>query len=432
MAGRVVQRRRGDGAAPPAWPGPSWVAVSLPSGLLPAAALPGALFTAALSLLAGLGCDRAERPPLIADPTLTPSEPVAIVEPDETPSPSTISPCGAATVTLDFVRPNLYFAIDASGSMTDSIPRGEATYTAGTAPANRYAALSRAIEALLSKVGHRVNYGATLFPSPDVDCDAGEEIHALAAGDDVSFAVSGELGPVLRSFMFAIDRRSPRGGTPVARALEGLVPRLGGAGADTYVFLVTDGGPNCNTRARCGVDECIPNIEHVNIGQGLVCDDSINCCDGSVFGPSNCLDTDGSLGAVQALAAAGVRTFVIGIPGSEAYAGLLDQLAVGGGSARPESPRYYRVADAEALVQTVSALGSTVALGCSIQLREPPPDPALVNLFFDGELIPSDPDEGWTFGDATRVEVHGAACALLENGDVLQADVIAGCPIVIQ
>jgi hypothetical protein len=384
-----------------------------------------------LPVLAGLACDRADRPPLIADPAPMPSEPQSLVDPDDTPDPSTISPCGAATVTLDFVRPNLYFAIDASGSMTDNIPRGEAT-SGGTAPPNRYAALSRAIEALLSRVGHRVNYGATLFPSPNVDCDAGEEIHALAAGDDVSFAVSGELGPVLRSFMFAINRRTPRGGTPVARALENLVPRLEGAGPDTYVFLVTDGGPNCNHEARCGVDACIPNIERANLGEGIVCDESINCCDGSLLGPSNCLDTDGSLGAVQALAAVGVRTFVIGIPGSEAYSSLLDQLAVAGGTARAESPRYYRVADADALVQTVSALGSTVALGCSIQLREPPPDPALVNLFFDGELIPSDPVDGWTFSDTTSIEVHGAACALLENGDVLQADVIAGCPIVIR
>jgi hypothetical protein len=410
MAGWVV--RRGlwfGGAAAPLWPGLS---------ILPA--------------LAGLACDGSDRPPLIADPAPTPGEPDSLVNPDETPNPSTISPCGEATVTLEFVRPNLYFAIDASGSMTDNIPPGEATSAGGVGPPNRYAALSRAIEALLSRVGHRVNYGATLFPSTDVDCDAGEEIHALAAGDDVSFAVSGELGPVLRSFMFAIDRRTPRGGTPVARALEGLVPRLAGAGPNTYVFLVTDGGPNCNNEARCGVDACIPNIERTRAGEGIVCDESINCCDGSLFGPSNCLDTTGSLGAVQALAAVGVRTFVIGIPGSEAYSSLLDQLAVAGGTARAESPRYFRVADADALLQTVSALGSTVALGCSIQLREPPPDPALVNLFFDGELIPSDPVDGWTFGDTTSVDVHGAACALLENGDVLQADVIAGCPIVIR
>lgn len=399
-----------------------------PTALVTAALAPTALVTAALL---SLGCQEPARPAPIADPKPTPIDPGSLVDPNDTPTPSSISPCGAATVSLEFVRPNLYFAIDASGSMTDSIPRGESTL-GSVAPAHRYAALARAIQALLARVGHRVNYGATLFPSTDVACDAGEEIHPLAPGDDVSFAVTGEIGPVLRSFLFAIDRRTPRGGTPVALALRGLLPALSEATAETYVFLVTDGGPNCNTDVLCDVEACIPNIERVRISDQLVCDDTLNCCDGSVFGPADCLDIGGSLSAVQALAAAGVRTFVIGIPGSEAYSALLDQLAVAGGTAQPTSPRYYRVADAEALAQTVGALGATVALNCSIELREPPPDPALVNLFFDGELIPSDPVEGWTFSDETTVQVQGAACALLQNGDVLQADVIAGCPIVIK
>ena len=378
------------------------------------------------------GCQEATRPDPIADPRPIPLEPGSLVDPVPSPVPNTNSPCGAATVALDFVRPNLYFAIDASGSMTDGIPRGEATDGVGTPPPNRYSALSRAIQALLLRVGHRVNYGATLFPTQNAACDAGDEIHELGPGDDVSFAVSGELGPVLRAFMFNVNRRAPTGGTPVALALGGVLPRLREAGADTYVFLLTDGGPNCNADTRCGADACIPSIERVRVSDGVLCDQDVNCCDGTVFGPDNCLDTSGSLAAVQALAAAGVRTFVIGIPGSEAYANLLDQLAVAGGVARAESPRYYHVADADELLRTVSALGSTVALGCTIELREPPPDPALVNLFFDGQLIPSDPLEGWTFSGESTVQVQGAACELLRAGEVLQADVIAGCPSIIQ
>jgi hypothetical protein len=386
---------------------------------------------AALACL--LGCQDTARPGRVADPvSQAPPPPDPVFDPGDLPTPSTVSPCGAATVTLDFVRPNLYFAIDASGSMKEGIPLGQAVSTVGIPPSNRYAALSRAIQPLLLRVGHRVNYGATLFPTSDESCDSGEEIHELGPGDDVSFAVSGELGPVLRAFMFNINRRTPRGGTPVALALGGVIPRLREAGAETYVFLVTDGGPNCNADTRCGADTCIPSIERVRVSDELVCGADVNCCDGSVFGPDNCLDTSGSLAAVQALAAAGVHTFVIGIPGSEAYATVLDQLAVAGGVARAESPRYYRVADADELLETVSALGSTVALSCTIALREPPPDPALVNLFFDGQLIPSDPLEGWTFSDETTVQVQGAACELLTAGEVLQADVIAGCPSILQ
>ena len=344
-----------------------------------------------------------------------------------------MSPCGATTAKLEFVRPNLYFAIDASGSMIEGIPPGEgANYEPGTAPYSRYAALAVAIQNLLARVGHRVNYGATLFPRGADTCDSGEEIRALDTGDDVSFALSGELGPALRSFMFSIRLRAPSGATPVAMALDALVSPLAAAGPNTYVFLVTDGGPNCNASLRCGADACIPNLERVRLTAELVCDDSLNCCDESLFGPENCLDSQGTVAAVRRLAAAGVKTIVIGMPGSEIYADVLDQLAVSGGAARPEAPHYYRVSDAEALQTTVSALGSTVAMSCTVQLSEPPPDPDLVNLYFDGELVPSDPVDGWTFADERTVVIQGAACDLIEAGQVLQADVIAGCPIVIR
>jgi hypothetical protein len=136
--------------------------------------------------------------------------------------------------------------------------------------------------------------------------------------------------------------------------------------------------------------------------------------------------------AVNALAQAGVRTFVIGIPGSDAYAGVLDQLALGGGMARSGSPSYYRVSDAAQLIDTVSRLGLGVALSCSIELEEPPPEPNLVNVFFDGKLVPADPDNGWTFLDAQTVQLLGSSCELLKTGEVLQADIVAGCPVVIR
>jgi hypothetical protein len=361
-----------------------------------------------------------------------PSEPDSLLDPSETPTPSTISSCGAATVKLDFVRPDLYFAIDASGSMTEGIPSGQGSFAPRAAPVNRYGAMVLALQTLLARVGHRVNYGATLFPTADVNCDSGEEVRALGPGDDVSFAVSGEVGPVLWAFLFRIGQRSPRGATPIALALRGLASKLSSAGPDSYVFLLTDGGPNCNAEARCDIAECIPNIERVRLSNGLLCEDEVNCCHETLFGTENCLDRDGSLEAVQMLAAAGVRTFVIGIPGSEAYAHLLDELALAGGVARSESPHYYRVADADALTATVSALGTTIALGCTIELTSPPPNPALVNLFFDGQLVPADPVDGWTFANDSTVVVTGAACELLQTGQVLQADVIAGCPVVVE
>jgi hypothetical protein len=338
-------------------------------------------------------------------------------------------------VALEFLRPNLYFAIDASGSMSDNIPLGqnaEPDPDLFLPPSDRYGALALAIQTLLKRVGHRVNYGATLFPSADTTCNAGEEVHPLGKGDTVSFAIGGEVGPTLDALMFSIYRRAPRGGTPVAAALRRIRPRLSGAGSETYVFLLTDGGPNCNDNADCEAATCIPNIENVVIGESLSCSAPINCCDGTYFGPDSCLDDSGTLEAVEALAQDGVKTYVIGIPGSEVYAGLLSQLAVAGGTARDEEPRYYGVADADALVETVSALGLRISLSCLIELAEAPPQRDLVNVFFDGQLVPADPDNGWTWLDEQTVQVTGASCQLMETGQVLQADIIAGCPVVIR
>jgi hypothetical protein len=384
---------------------------------------------AAAVLLALLGCQAPDRPPPVRDAARPPGGD-SLVDPSEVPTPGP-SPCGAATVELEFVRPNLYFVIDASGSMLENIPPGVAR-TSMFAPTDRYRTLAQAIQSLLLRVGHRVNYGATLFPSADQICDAGEEVLALTPGDRVSFAVSGERGPVLQRLMFAINRRTPQGGTPVGAALTGLLPRLRGRDPETYVFLVTDGGPNCNAELSCDPSACIPNIERLRLSEQLICEAPLNCCDDALFGRTNCLDDASSRDAVLALADAGVRTFVIGMPGSEAYAEVLDGLAESGGLARAASPLYYRVGDAQELSDTVSALGLQVALGCTIELAETPPDPEQVNLFFDGQLIPADPIEGWIFSDPDTVQVVGEACLLMQSGDVLQADVVAGCPVVIR
>ena len=380
-----------------------------------------------------LACGRPERPGPVDDLRAAPPE-HSLVD-TEAPRPDLQSPCGAATVALDFRRPNLYFAIDASASMRDDIPLGESPERAPGSPlppSDRYSVLALAIQKLLERVGHRVNYGATLFPTADASCDSGEEILALSAGDAVSFAVSGQIGPVLSDLMFSIYRRTPRGGTPVAEALSALVPKLRGHGDQTYVFLVTDGGPNCDLSARCGPETCIPNLERAPIADDVLCDAPINCCDPSLFGPQNCLDQNGSLLAVSALAQAGVHTVVIGIPGSDAFGGVLDQLALRGGMARAGSPSYYRVSDADQLIDTVGQLGLGVALGCSIELVAPPPDPTLVNVFFDGQLVPADPVDGWGFTDAQTVQLSGSSCELLRTGQVLQADIVSGCPIVIR
>ena len=120
------------------------------------------------------------------------------------------------------------------------------------------------------------------------------------------------------------------------------------------------------------------------------------------------------------------------MPGTDAYAAVLDALAEAGGAPRLESPLYYRVRDAGELIETVSAIGREVTLGCAVQLFAPPPDPNLVNVYLDDTLLAFDPVDGWTWADERTVQMVGEACRLMQTGQVLQADIIAGCPVVIR
>jgi hypothetical protein len=381
------------------------------------------------------GCGEPERPPPAGDVNVgepAPSDDVGLA-PSAPAPPDLASPCGASTIALEYRRPSLYFALDASGSMLDAIPRGDsAAYPELGAPDNRYEALGDAIETVLERIGHRTSYGAVLFPASGYSCGSGDEILELQAGDTVSYALANQHGPVLSRLMSRIHRHEPGGGTPVAEALSAIAPRLANVAGERYVFLLTDGGPNCNPDIGCAIDSCIPNIERIEGSDGFRCDGTVNCCSEALLGAGNCLDSSGSLKAITALSELGIQTFVIGMPGSGTYAGLLDELAVAGGTARDESPAYYSVSDAAELLDTVSALGAKVGLSCSVPLTEPPPDPDLVNVYFDGQLIAQDPLDGWTWSDDRTVTIVGEACALLEARQVLQLDVVAGCPVVIR
>jgi hypothetical protein len=379
------------------------------------------------------GCGEAARPPPASDVSRSAPDDDVGLAPVVPPPPDLASPCGAATIALEYQRPSLYFALDASGSMLDAIPRGDSSaYPELGAPNNRYEALGDAIETVLERIGHRTSYGAVLFPSSGEACGSGDEILELQAGDTVSYALANQRGPVLSRLMSRIHRHDPGGGTPVGETLNAIADRLGDAPGERYVFLLTDGGPNCNSDIDCAIDSCIPNIERIEAGDGLRCDNSVNCCKNDVFGSGNCLDSSGSLNAITRLSELGIRTFVIGMPGSGTYAGLLDELAIAGGTARDESPAYYGVSDAAELLDTVSALGARVGLSCSVPLTEPPPDPNLVNVYFDGQLIAQDPLDGWTWSDDRTVTIVGQSCGLLEARQVLQLDVVAGCPVVIR
>jgi hypothetical protein len=336
-------------------------------------------------------------------------------------------PCGSQIIPAVTSPPNLSFVIDHSASMGDTLEGNDLS---------KYENARLALSRVLKAVGHRVNYGAAVFPglAGVTGCEAGDELIRVGPGDPPSYARDNVTGPRLKDLLRRLSLAGVDGGTPAAPTLDKMRELLAELSGDTYLVLITDGAPNCNRDLECGADACIPNIEGLTSG-GLECTAQVNCCAPSEANPSanlSCVDHDASLEAVQRLTEAGIATFVVGMPGSEPYEQLLSDMAVLGGTAREQEPKYYSVADTEALEQALKAIAASVAISCEIALDYEPPDRGLVNVYFDDELVEYDPSAGWEWTGDGRVAIRGDACEQLSGGDVLEVQVLAGCETIVK
>jgi hypothetical protein len=313
--------------------------------------------------------------------------------------------CGCLDLDLLSDPPNIYFVLDRSGSMNDS---------------GKWTTIRNVIAEIMADLGPRARFGAAVFPDPFQDlCSVGTQVMPLTLGD----APAGTFGPTVTLFTDSTNVDA-NGGTPTAATLSALTPILAGFSGKTYVILATDGGPNCDYGMTCDASECTTNIEG-----DCSLDADVNCCANL---PEDCLDTEATVTAVHTLANAGVPTYVVGVPGSGPYTGVLDQMALAGGTARPSAPYYYAVSttDQSAFASTLSTVAAQVTATCTLVLSAPPPDPALVNVYLDGTVVPADPTNGWTLSGST-VTLEGTTCTEVLSGAALSLRIVAGCPTVL-
>jgi hypothetical protein len=402
------------------------------------------------SLLAAWACSDARRPPELGGSVSTSAdEGGALLEihPSDASAPTcNLAPNGGVCACVDQTLlgnpPNLYFILDRSASMAED---------------DKWQTVSDVLEELVVKLGPRINVGAAVFPDPiDDGCAPGTQVFAVRRGD----APAGQAGPTAEELVSTLGHIGPEGGTPTAATIKAVTPMLQKLGPMTYVVLATDGGPNCDSNASCDIANCQLNIESV---AGCTPTGPTNCCDpaNASNGALSCLDAEPTIQAVQTLAASGIPVFVVGVPGSTPYADVLDQLAMAGGEPRPVEPLYYDVASADpsAFEQAIFKIAATVTGSCTLQLSNAPPDPTLVNVFFDEQPLPtgsgcnddvdgdaqaggadSDGDEtqsvsvsatcNWTLRGQT-IQILGASCNRILDGEILDVRVVAGCPTVV-
>ncbi|HEY8944245.1 MAG TPA: vWA domain-containing protein [Polyangiaceae bacterium] len=338
--------------------------------------------------------------------------------------------CGGTSVEANFKTVNILLVIDKSGSMDDT-PDGF--------DMKKWAATKQALEAALSQTAESINFGLLLYPYSLVAPIALDPcVTRCCEVPSGAQSINVPIGPGLETvpdILGTLDGTSPGGGTPTAAALAGAYEYFTtGEGAalqgDRFVLLATDGGPNCNEELTCDADRCTTNLDEQST--------TPNYCAGSLG--SRCLDDEAVKEQVAALAAEGINTFVVGIPGTEQYSEYLDAIASVSGVPNTEGPnQYYRV-DAEGgvqgLVDVFTSITTQLVRGCDIELASRPYNPNLVNVYIDCEVVPrgEDADDpSWevdTSTDIPMIKLRGNVCTRVETRGAERVDVTFGCPSV--
>ena len=300
--------------------------------------------------------------------------------------PGSDANCGQQEIPLERTEapPDLLIVLDKSGSMNEPIN------PINPFSRSKWSVMVNALKTLTTATEATIRYGMSLFPTDD-DC-------GVDSGTVVSIDINhaSEIAAALSPFV-----TGPGGGTPAHLGLQEALatyqsqpPQVGGR----YVLFATDGAPNCG-----GDDGEAPT------------------------GPE-------TVAAVRALAAAGIKTYVLGFGTvSTEEARVLNEAAEAGGVPRATTEPYFFSADTEEELQTVleQIAGGIVVPSCSFALNSPPPNPNDVTVLVDGMAVPRNASHtnGWDYApDANTITLFGSYCDRLLNGQIMNVQFIYGCP----
>ena len=287
--------------------------------------------------------------------------------------------------------PHVFLVVDKSGSMLE----------AGSDPQKtKWEELITAVEAVLTQFEGQIQFGLLMYPAGNA-CGT--------SGPQVQVALYNKLG-----VLHFLNDTAPAGGTPTAAAVTNAAHALDALednGANKFVILATDGGPNCNYGLSAD-PQCSCNLTDQNY-----------CCtnypNGECFFGQYCLDdahTASVIGDLHNTSA--IDTFVIGLAGTAEYAEALNAMADAGGRAQSGPVHYYDASDQTALTNAMTDIAGSV-ISCRIDLDEPPDAPDYVRIYMDGTQVPRDPNNGWDYTDDSHmaIELYGDACETLKSGD---------------
>jgi hypothetical protein len=289
--------------------------------------------------------------------------------------------CGVEQQTIEATNPapDMLIVLDRSGSMNESIDGGWFS-------PSKWRVMRDALKTVTLANQQAIRFGLKMFPSNN-GCDVGA---GMPVGIDL-----GQSSAIVD----AMNDSGAGGDTPAQLGLQRALAIYQAAPASTgarYVLFATDGFPNC--------------------------------ADSEEEAETATID------AVEALADAGIKSFVVGFGSSvTANPGFLDQVAMAGLVPRPNGPPHFYPANNEAqLKQALQQIAGGVAVpSCSFTLDELPPVPDLVSVSIDDTAVPRDPDhvEGWDYHpDMSTITFFGSYCTMVESGGATNVEFLYGCP----
>ncbi len=290
--------------------------------------------------------------------------------------------CGAQEASAALLTPNLLMVLDRSCSMTSKVNGVSKWQTA-----------LGAIGTMMTKYQGKIRFGLTLFPDL-VKLDCAQSVIPFPPAPNNELPIATFLFDAL-SFLNPYFPKYPCV-TNIDTAMQQAAtePTLTDPTRESFVMLITDGSQSQNC----------------SLGGGDV----------------------GTEATVAALAASGVKTFVIGFGGTDIDPAALNAFAnAGGAPINNGMTHYYDAADAVSLDQALAAI-ATQAMSCTYALDSTLEDPDKLFVFFNNQptTIPRDPLHlaGWDYDAPTNsVTFYGTFCDDLKSGKVTDVDLVYGC-----
>jgi hypothetical protein len=332
--------------------------------------------------------------------------------------------CAKASATATLVPANILFIIDRSGSMNCNLPPITTSAECETTPTqkdttkpSKWQVVRDSLKQAIAALPPSTSAGITYF-SNDNTCGVQSKPNV-----DIALLTAGQIAALDDS----LDGVKPQGGTPLVGAVTNAYKRLNPNQypnqplGNKFVVLITDGKEDC-------VASAVPTLINTT--------------------------------APLALNGAHVKTFVVGVPGSEVDRSVLSNLAVAGGT--PSSPSCNHsqtspdVGDchfdmttqpdlATGLKNALAAI-SGQALSCEFPIVKGSQqvDPTKVNVNYTPSkgakpvTVIQDASKacsaanGWQYTDNTnsKIVVCGAACDAVKKAASI--DIVLGCQTIIQ